>query len=63
MKVDPCFFFMFFQIICCYITVHNKNIIASTEVALMVVILRKYSVLLVMLTFELTSFSYMNDDL
>ena len=41
------------QIICRYISLHNKNIIASTDVALNFVILTKNSVLPIMPTFEM----------
>ena len=59
MKIDPCFYFTFLQIICSYVTLHNKNIIASTDVVLMFVLLTNNSVLPVMLTFEMTLiFSY-----
>ena len=54
MDVDPLFYFMFLQIICTYVTLHNKNNIASTEVALMFVILTIKSVLPLILTFEMT---------
>ena len=57
MTVDNLFLFhvcFFMQIICSYIPLHNKNIIASTEVALMFVILTKNTVFPVMLTFEMT---------
>ena len=53
----PCFYFLFSQIICKYVTSLSDTKISSTEVTLMFLIMINNDVLDVMLTFEMTFFS------
>ena len=57
-----CFYFFFSHIICIYVTSLSDTKISSTEVTLMFLIMINNGVLDIMLTFEMTLFSYMTDN-
>ena len=62
MNSAPCFYFLFSQTICIYVTSLRETKNSSTEVTLMFLIMINNDVLGVMLTFEMTLFSFMTDN-